>query len=81
MQTQTRPIYLDYNGTTPLDPEVTKTMQTFLDTEFGNPSSSHWYGIAPRRAVDVARQQVAELIGCRPEEIIFTSGGTESNNH
>lgn len=81
MKPETRPIYLDYNGTTPLDPEVIKTMQTFLESQFGNPSSSHWYGIAPRRAVNVARQQVADLIGCRPEEIIFTSGGTESNNH
>ncbi len=75
------PIYLDYNGTTPHDPEVVTAMRPFLEQEFGNPSSSHWYGIAPKRAVTTARKQVAALVGCRPEELIFTSGGTESNNH
>lgn len=74
-------IYLDYNGTTPLAPEVIAAMRPFLETEFGNPSSSHWYGIAPRQAVEKARAQVAELLGCEPDEILFTSGGTESNNH
>ncbi|MBC2716636.1 MAG: cysteine desulfurase [Desulfobacteraceae bacterium] len=77
----THPIYLDYNGTTPHDPEVIKAMRPFFETEFGNPSSSHWYGIAPRRAVESARAQVASAINCEPEEILFTSGGTESNNH
>ena len=75
------PIYLDYNGTTPHDPEVIAAMRPFLEIEFGNPSSSHWYGIAPKRAVEKARGQVAGLIGCQPEEVLFTSGGTESNNH
>ncbi len=75
------PIYLDYNGTTPNDPEVIAAMRPFMETEFGNPSSSHWYGIAPRRAVETARVQVASALNCDPEEIIFTSGGTESNNH
>ncbi len=75
------PIYLDYNGTTPHDPEVIAAMRPFFETEFGNPSSSHWYGIAPRRAVETARRQVASAINCDPEEILFTSGGTESNNH
>src|SRR6056297_950724 len=75
------PIYLDYNGTTPHDPEVIEAMRPFLESEFGNPSSSHWYGIAPRRAVEAARDQVAGLLGCRPGEVLFTSGGTESNNH
>ena len=75
------PIYLDYNGTTPHDPEVIEAMRPYLDVEFGNPSSSHWYGIAPRRAVEKAREQVAALLNCQSEEIIFTSGGTESNNH
>ncbi len=75
------PIYLDYNGTTPHAPEVIAAMRPFLETEFGNPSSSHWYGTRPRQAVETARQQVAALMGCRPEEIFFTSGGTESNNH
>jgi cysteine desulfurase len=74
------PIYLDYNATTPHDPEVIAAMRPFLEHEFGNPSSSHWYGIAPKRAVQTARKQVASLIGCRPQELIFTSGGTESNN-
>ncbi|OPY81719.1 MAG: Cysteine desulfurase [Syntrophus sp. PtaU1.Bin005] len=76
-----KPIYLDYNGTTPHDPEVLDAMRPFLELEFGNPSSSHWYGIKPKQAVEAARRQVAGLLGCLPEEIIFTSGGTESNNH
>lgn len=75
------PIYLDYNGTTPLDPEVTDAMRPFFEAEFGNPSSSHYYGLKPRQAVAMARQQVAGLLNCRPDEILFTSGGTESNNH
>ena len=75
------PIYLDYNGTTPHDPEVVAAMRPFLETEFGNPSSSHWYGIRPKRAVEAARAQVAGMLGCAPQEIFFTSGGTESNNH
>jgi cysteine desulfurase len=76
-----QPIYLDYNGTTPHDPEVIAAMRPFFENEFGNPSSSHWYGIRPKRAVAAARRQVAVLLGCRPEEVFFTSGGTESNNH
>ena len=79
--TSTFPIYLDYNGTTPHDPAVIGAMRPFIDTEFGNPSSSHWYGIAPKQAVNRARGQVADLLGCRPAEVVFTSGGTESNNH
>ncbi|MCG6893203.1 MAG: cysteine desulfurase [Desulfobacteraceae bacterium] len=74
------PIYLDYNGTTPHDPEVIEAMRPFFETEFGNPSSSHWYGIAPKQAVERARGQVAGLLGCSPGEVVFTSGGTESNN-
>lgn len=76
-----KPIYLDYNGTTPHDEEVIEAMRPFLDTEFGNPSSLHWYGILPRKAVETARRQVAGLLGCSPLEIVFTSGGSESNNH
>lgn len=76
-----KPIYLDYNGTTPHDPEVIDAMRPFLETEFGNPSSRHWYGIAPAKAVMTARDQVASLINCDPGEITFTSGGTESNNY
>jgi len=75
------PIYLDYNATTPHDPEVIEAMRPFFEHEFGNPSSSHWYGIQPKRAVEKARRRVASLLNCRPEEIVFTSGGTESNNH
>ena len=76
-----RPIYLDYNATTPHDPEVIDAMRPFLEEEFGNPSSSHWYGAQPKKAVMQARSQVASLLNCKAEEIIFTSGGTESNNH
>ena len=76
-----KPIYLDYNATTPHDPEVIAAMRPFLEEEFGNPSSSHLYGRAPQKAVMESRRQVAALFSCRPEEIIFTSGGTESNNH
>jgi cysteine desulfurase len=76
-----RPIYLDYNGTTPHAPEVIEAMRPFLEVEFGNPSSSHWYGIKPKQAIEGARRQVAGLLGCRPSELFFTSGGTESNNH
>jgi cysteine desulfurase len=76
-----KPIYLDYNGTTPHAPEVVEAMRPFLEHEFGNPSSSHWYGSAPKKAVEKSRNQVAHLLRCDPEEIVFTSGGTESNNH
>lgn len=75
-----KPIYLDYNGTTPVDSEVTKVIRLFIEDEFGNPSSSHFYGIEPKRAIMNARRQVASLLGCKDSEIIFTSGGTESNN-
>ena len=76
-----QPIYLDYNATTPHDPEVIEAMRPFLETEFGNPASGHWYGIASKRAVETARRQVAGLLNCNPEEVVFSSGGTESNNH
>ena len=76
-----RPIYLDYNATTPHASEVIDAMRPFLENQFGNPSSSHWYGLETRKAVDEARCQVAALLNCQPEEIIFTSGGTESNNY
>lgn len=74
-------IYLDYNATTPIDPEVADVMKPFLNEYFGNPSSIHEYGIITNNAVAKARSQVAALINCKPEEIIFTSGGTESNNY
>jgi cysteine desulfurase len=76
-----RPIYLDYNATTPHDPEVIAAMRPFLEEEFGNPSSAHACGRQAREAVEKARAQVALLLGCAPEEILFTSGGTEANNH
>ena len=74
-------IYLDYNATTPIDPEVAKAMQPYLTEYFGNPSSIHNYGIITKKAVEKARTQIAALINCQPHEIIFTSGGTESNNY
>jgi cysteine desulfurase len=76
-----RPIYLDYNATTPLDPEVIDAMRPYLEERFGNPSSGHFYGIEAREAVDQARARVAELLNCSPQEVVFTSGGSESNNY
>jgi len=75
-----RPIYLDYNATTPIAPAVAEAMLPFLYEHFGNPSSSHPYGAVARAAVEKARREVAALIGARPEEILFTSGGSEANN-
>jgi len=76
-----RPVYLDYNATTPLAPEVVAAMRPFLEEHFGNPSSGHRYGTVARAAVEEARTQVAGLLNARPDEIIFTSGGAESNNY
>jgi cysteine desulfurase len=75
-----KPIYLDYNGTTPHDPEVIAAMRPYLEEEFGNPSSGHRYAVKPRQALNTARRQVAGLLRCMPEEVVFTSGGTEANN-
>jgi len=75
-----KPIYLDYNATTPLDPEVADMMRPYLEGHFGNPSSAHLHGLTAKKAVEHARGQVAALLNCLPEEIIFTSGGTEANN-
>jgi cysteine desulfurase len=74
------PIYLDYNATTPVLPEIVEAMLPHLRGHCGNPSSGHVYGRRARAAVEAARQQVAELIGCAHDEIVFTSGGTEANN-
>ena len=75
-----KPIYLDYNGTTPHDPEVIAAMRPYLEEEFGNPSSGHSYAAKPRQALETARRQVAGLLNCDAEEVVFTSGGTEANN-
>ena len=74
------PIYLDYNGTTPIDPEVARAIGPYLTEHFGNPSSSHRYGRAAHAAMDTARQRVADLLGGSPDEIVFTAGGSESDN-
>jgi cysteine desulfurase len=76
-----RPIYLDYNATTPVDPAVLEAMLPYLQGEFGNPSSTHRYGKTAQAAVEQARQQVAALLNARPEEIVFTGGGSEASNH
>jgi cysteine desulfurase len=73
-------IYLDYNASTPIDPKVAHTMRSLLDVAFGNPSSEHWAGRPPKAALEKARAQVARLLGASPEEIVFTSGGSEANN-
>ena len=74
-------IYLDYNATTPLHPAVIEEMKKYMEVHFGNPSSAHWFGMKAKEGVKAAREQVSSFIECFPEEIIFTSGGTESNNH
>lgn len=74
-------IYLDYNGTTPVDPRVAEVMTPFIHSYFGNPSSSHAFGVSAKNGMVTARAQVANLLGASPEEIVFSSGGTESNNH
>ncbi len=73
-------IYLDYAATTPTDPEVVKAMLPYFSDKFGNPSSIHSFGQEGKAAIEEAREKIANLIGARQEEIIFTSGGTESNN-
>jgi cysteine desulfurase len=75
------PIYLDYNATTPIDPAVLEAMLPYLREHFGNPSSTHVFGKTAHHALDVARQQVADLLGAHPDEIVFTGGGSEASNH
>ena len=75
-----RRIYMDANATTPLLPEVLEAMRPFFIDTFGNASSIHQHGQHARAAVERAREQVAALLNCRPAEIVFTSGGTESDN-
>jgi cysteine desulfurase len=75
------PIYLDYNATAPIDPRVAEVMMPFVNQHYGNPSSGHILGVTTKKAVENARRQVAELLGCEIDEIVFTSGGSESNNY
>jgi cysteine desulfurase len=74
-------VYLDHNATTAVEPEVLDAMLPFLSSEYGNAASIHTFGQRARAAVETAREQVAALLGARPQEIVFTSGGTESDNH
>lgn len=76
-----KPIYLDYNASTPVAPEVFQEMLPFLQQNYGNPSSSHWAADTLKEAIELARTRVASAIGANPSEVIFTSGGTEANNH
>ena len=73
-------IYLDYNATTPIDKEVAEAMLPYIYGNYGNPSSTHELGLTAKKAVKQAREQIAALVNCSPDEIIFTSGGSESNN-
>lgn len=73
-------IYLDFNASTPIDQAVAAAMRPFLDEAFGNPSSGHWASTPAKASLERARGQVAELLGCEPDEVVFTSGGSEANN-
>ncbi len=75
-----KPLYFDYNATTPVAPRVFEAMRPFFTDRFGNPGSGHVFGYEAKKAVDAARERVAALIGAAPEEIVFTSCATESNN-
>jgi cysteine desulfurase len=73
-------VYLDYNASTPIDPAVAAVMRPFLENHNGNPSSGHWASVEAKAAIETARGQVAALLGCHDDEIVFTSGGSEANN-
>ena len=73
-------IYLDYNASTPLDPSVAQAMRAALEECYGNPSSPHWAALPAKHLLEQSRAQVAALLGCTPDEIVFTSGGSEANN-
>ena len=75
-----RQIYLDYNASTPVDRAVAAAMGPFFESHYGNPSSGHWAASAAKAGLETARGQVAALLGCRSDEIVFTSGGSEANN-
>ena len=74
-------IYLDFNASTPIAPEVAAVMRPLLDRHFGNPSSGHWAGQPARDAVETARHEIASLLQCDADEVLLTSGGSEANNH
>jgi cysteine desulfurase len=74
-------IYLDYNASTPIAPEVKEAILPFLSEHYGNPSTTHWAGTSAKQAFERARSQVAQLLGCNLSEVVFTSGGSESNNY
>jgi cysteine desulfurase len=80
MEPAARPIYLDYNASTPIDPVIAAAMQPFVTGAFGNPSSGHWAAAPAKAAVETARGHVAALLGCTEDEVVFTSGGSEANN-
>src|SRR5579884_2854801 len=75
-----RPVYLDYNATTPVDPAVLDAMLPYLSERFGNPSSAHVYGYEAHAAMDDARRSVANLLGASPDDVLFTGGGSEGDN-
>ncbi len=75
-----QPIYLDYNATTPIDPRVKEAMLPYLTERFGNPSATYSLARQAQKAIDDARKAVAAVLRCRPSDIVFTSGGTESVN-
>jgi cysteine desulfurase len=81
MTPSTQTIYLDFNASTPIAPEVAAAIRPLMEGPFGNPSSDHWAGKPAREAVDKARRQVASLLACEPGEVVFTSGGSEANNY
>ncbi|MGE3758578.1 MAG: cysteine desulfurase family protein [Pseudobdellovibrionaceae bacterium] len=74
-------IYLDFNASTPVAPEVRSAMEPYWNGFVGNPSSQHWAGVPYKEALNKARRQIANLLGCSEDEVVFTSGGSESNNH
>ncbi len=80
MSTSTRPIYVDYAATTPVDSRVVEAMLPYFNEDFGNPSSIHSFGRAASRAIEAARETIAGILNCQPREIVFTSCGTESDN-
>jgi cysteine desulfurase len=75
-----RRIYLDYNASTPIDPAVAAAMRPFIEDYYGNPSSGHWASVGAKAALGAARDQIATLLDCHADEILFTSGGSEANN-